>query len=95
MTSRKFRPCIGCDSPSRKKREIRCYDERKIIHILVDLTMGVPVEITFKDSKDHQHNGYYLQFERNERIIHFQPFGESSVQEIPFATICTIKYSTD
>lgn len=94
MASRKFRPCKGCDSPSIPKREIRCYDDRKIIHILVDLTMGAPVEIVLKEDKSYQQNGYYLQFDRNKRVIHFQPFGDSTVQEIELTEICTIKYSS-
>ncbi|MDV6378746.1 hypothetical protein ORD22_11020 [Sporosarcina sp. GW1-11] len=94
MAYRNFRPCKGCDPPNISKREPRCYDDKKIVHILVDLSMGAPVEITLKESKDHQQNGYYLQFDRNKRLIHFQPFGDSTVQEISLVDICTIKYSS-
>ncbi|PIC77048.1 hypothetical protein CSV74_07170 [Sporosarcina sp. P19] len=94
MSSRKFRPHHDYDVPYIPKRKARCYDEKKIIHILADLTMGAPVEITLKDSKEVQYNGYYLQFDRKVRTIHFQPFGDSDVQEIDVEDICTIRYGS-
>lgn len=94
MASRKYRPCKGCDSSLPSKRELRCYDDKKIIHILVDLSMGAPVEITLKESKDHQQNGYFLRFDRHKRLLYFQPFGDVAVQEIFLSDICTIKYSS-
>ncbi|WP_342536970.1 hypothetical protein [Sporosarcina sp. FSL K6-3508] len=93
MSSRKFRPCNSCDSSHVSNRETRCYDEKKLIHILVDLMMGDPIEITLKQSKNIQHNGYYLEFDKNNRVIHFQPFGDADVKELALADICTIRYS--
>ncbi|EGQ26855.1 ATP synthase F1 [Sporosarcina newyorkensis 2681] len=55
--------------------------------------MGDPIEITLKHSKNIQHNGYYLEFNKNNRVIHFQPFGDADVQEFALADICTIRYS--
>ncbi|PIC99979.1 MULTISPECIES: hypothetical protein [unclassified Sporosarcina] len=94
MSSRRFKPDNDYDVPYIPRRKARCYDEKKVVHILVDLTMGAPVEITLKDSKEVQHNGYYLQFDRKNRTIHFQPFGESEVQEIDVGDICTIRYGS-
>ncbi|ARD48919.1 hypothetical protein SporoP37_12575 [Sporosarcina sp. P37] len=94
MSSRKFRPCRHCDSSYIPARKMRCYDEKKIIHILADLTMGAPVEITLKDSKEFQHNGYYLQYDRKSYLVHFQPFGDPGVLEIDVSEICTIRYSS-
>ncbi|ARJ39679.1 hypothetical protein SporoP8_12815 [Sporosarcina ureae] len=94
MSSKKFRPPHDYDVPYISRRKARCYDEKKIVHILVDLTMGAPVEITLKDSKDVQHNGYYLQFDRKIRTVHFQPFGDSEVQMIDVEDICTIRYGS-
>ena len=94
MSAKKFRLYDDYDSPYIPKRKARCYDKRKIVHILVDLTMGAPVEITLKDSKGIQYNGYYLQFDRKNRTVHFQPFGEPEVQEIDVEDICTIRYSS-
>ena len=94
MSSKRFRPHHDYDMPYISRRKARCYDEKKIVHILVDLTMGAPVEITLKDSKDVQHNGYYLQFDRKIRTVHFQPFGDSEVQMIDVEDICTIRYGS-
>ncbi|WP_303968710.1 hypothetical protein [Sporosarcina ureae] len=94
MSSRKYRPYNDYESPNISKRKARCYDQRKIVHILVDLPMGAPVEITLKESRGIQHNGYYLQFDRKKRTVHFQPFGEPEVEEIDVEDICTIKYSS-
>lgn len=94
MSSKRFRPHHDYDVPYISRRKARCYDVKKIVHILVDLTMGAPVEITLKDSKDVQHNGYYLQFDRKIRTVHFQPFGDSEVQMIDVEDICTIRYGS-
>ncbi|WP_153730468.1 hypothetical protein [Sporosarcina obsidiansis] len=94
MTSRKFRPCSGCDSSPVQNRRSKCYDERQIIHIVTDFIIGTPVVITLIDSKDTKMVGYFLDFNRKNRAIHFQPFGDPAVQEIALADICTIKYSS-
>ena len=94
MAARRFRPYSDYESSFIPRYRTPCYDQKKVLHILVDLTMGAPVEITLKDSKEIQYNGYYLQFDRKARTIFFQPFGDSEVQEMDVENICTIRYSS-
>ncbi|GKV66126.1 MULTISPECIES: hypothetical protein [Sporosarcina] len=94
MASRKFRPCSGCDSPSVSRPEKKCYEERHLVHIITDFLMGTPVILTLIDSKDTKRTGYYLDFNRSTRTVHFQPAGDTTVNEIPLSEICTMKYRT-
>lgn len=91
----KYRPCSSCDSNSNRIRgELRCYDDRKLLHIAVDLSMGAPVEMTLKGERNIQHNGYFLQYNQQSRSIHFQPFGDPEVLEFYLDEICTLRYSS-
>lgn len=94
MSSRKFRPCSGCDSPRIPERESKCYEERHLVHIITDFVMGTPVVLTLINSKDTKLTGYYLDFNRSTRTVHFQPFGDTTVKEFSLSEICTIKYQT-
>lgn len=93
MAQRKLRDCTGCNaSQLPKPRGVQCYDERKLLHVIIDLEMGSPVEIFFKENPKVELAGYYLRYNRQPRTIHFQLFGGSEVQEISLSEICIIRF---
>lgn len=76
-------------NPPRKRN---CYEERHIVHILTEFTMGTPVAVTFTDAGQPALNGYFLAYDRSRKVLHIQPGGESAVREFRLSDICTIRY---